>query len=76
MTTLIEDKTDFVALAKKYLGKWVAINPDTQDVVAAGDSASEVFGVAIRKGVSEPLIVFVANDYGAYVPCLQRSRAS
>ena len=70
MATLIEIKTDFVELAKKYAGQWVAIHPATHEVVASGSTAKEAFELARQAGVEDPIITSVSDDYGAYVPCL------
>ncbi|MBI4169915.1 MAG: hypothetical protein HY510_08265 [Acidobacteria bacterium] len=70
MATLLEIKTDFVELAKAYAGQWVAIDPDTNRVVASGSTAMQVFELAKQAGVSDPIITGVSDDYGAYVPCL------
>ena len=70
MVTIIEIKTDFVELAKKYAGQWVAIDPSTQAVVACGPTAKEAFELAMQAGVDDPIITGVSDDYGAYVPCL------
>ena len=64
-----EIKLDFIALAKKYAGKWVALRPDIYEVITAGSSAQEVLEAAARAGVDEPLITDVVESYGSYVPC-------
>ena len=70
MATLIEIKTDFVEIARKYAGQWVAIDPATHEVVASGSTAKEAFELARQAGVDDPIITGVSDDYGAYVPCL------
>jgi len=65
-----EIKLDFVKLAKNFAGRWVALNPDTYEVVSSGASAQEVLDKAAQVGISEPLIADVVRDYGAYVPCV------
>ena len=62
-----EIRLDFIALAKKYAGKWVALRPDTYEVITAGSSAEEVLEAAARAGVDEPLITDVVESYGSYV---------
>ena len=63
-------KIDFVWLAKEYAGRWVALNPETYQVVIVGSSAQEVLDKANEAGIEEPLITDVVADYSAYVPCL------
>ncbi len=71
MNAVYEIKLDVIALARKYAGKWVAIRPDTYEVIASGTSAEEVLAAAERAGVEEPLIADVVESYGSHVPCLQ-----
>jgi len=71
MNTVYEINLDFIALAKKYAGKWVAMRPDSYEVIASGSSAEEVLAAAERAGVEEPLITDVVESYGSYVPCAQ-----
>ena len=65
-----EIKVDFIALAKKYAGKWVALRPDTYEVITSGSSAEEILVAAAQAGVEEPLITDVVDSYGSYVPCV------
>jgi len=61
---------DFVKLANDFAGQWVALHPDTYEVIAAGASASEVLEKARQAGIEEPLITDVVDNYAAFVPCL------
>jgi hypothetical protein len=70
MNAVYEIKLDVIALARKYAGKWVAMRPDTYEVIASGTSAEEVLAAAERAGVEEPLIADVVESYGSHVPCL------
>ncbi len=65
-----ELKVDFIKLAERYAGKWVALDPHTDEVVASGDTPSEVLSAAADAGVAEPFITRVVDDYGAFVTCL------
>lgn len=67
MATIIEIGTDFVELAKRYAGQWVAIDPATNQVVASGATAKEALDLAIQAGVNDPIMTGVSDDYGAYV---------
>lgn len=69
--SIYEIKLDFIELAKKYAGRWVALRPDTYEVISDGSSADEVLAAAARAGVEEPLITDVVDSYGSYVPCVQ-----
>ena len=62
-------KADFVTLAGKYPDKWVALHPDSGDVVAVGASALEVLDAANHAGIDEPLITKILRDYRIYIPC-------
>lgn len=68
--TTTELKVDFVKLAERYAGKWVALNPKSDEVVASGDSPTEVLAAAAAAGVDEPFITRVVDDYSAFVTCL------
>ena len=69
MSTICEVKVDFLKLAKEFAGRWVALHPDTRELVAVGQSAKEVLDSALEKGVEEPVITRIADDYGTYIPC-------
>lgn len=71
MSQVVEIKTDFVRLAREHNGEWVAIHPESREVIASGSSAIEVLEIANALGVDEPLIVSVIDDYGSLVPCLR-----
>ena len=70
LDAMYELKVDFSELARHYAGRWVALNPDTYDVVSFGDDAEKVLAEANEKGLDEPLITFVVENYAAFVPCL------
>jgi len=63
--------TDFAALAEEFAGKWVALDPESGDVVAYGDSALSVLEAASAKGVKEPIINRIFDNYGAFAPWLR-----
>jgi hypothetical protein len=68
--TPYEIKVDFMELARRYAGKWVALRPDTYEVIASGSSAEEVLEAAARAGIPEPIITDVVDSYGSYVLCV------
>jgi len=68
MNAVYEIRLDFIALAREYAGKWVAMRPDTYEVIASGSSAEEVLAAAEQAGVEEPLITDVVESYGSNVP--------
>jgi hypothetical protein len=70
MPAVLELKVDFVKLSEKYSGKWVAIHPESQEVIAAGSTASAVLQAARDAGVPEPLVTRIVDDYGSYVTWL------
>lgn len=67
MSALCELKTDFVKLAERFAGMWVALHPETDEVVASGSSIEEAIEAAAAAGVTDPIITKVVDDYGAYV---------
>ena len=47
---------DRTAMAKKYKGKWVALQADRKTVVASGKNVADVLRLAQDKGVKMPII--------------------
>jgi len=66
---MYEIGVDFSELAKHYAGRWVALDPETHAVVSVGDDAEQVLIAANEKGVDEPFITYVVENYTAFVPC-------
>lgn len=58
---------DFTKSLKGYSNKWVALKPDTTQVVASGNSPKYVIASARRNGVDTPVLTRVPKDYGAYI---------
>ncbi|KKT66892.1 MAG: hypothetical protein UW60_C0017G0024 [Candidatus Woesebacteria bacterium GW2011_GWA2_44_33] len=54
-------------LIKKFGGKWVALKPDTEKVVASGKSAQRVYKEAQKKGVAIPTLFKVPTKYVPYI---------
>lgn len=54
-------------LIKKFGGKWVALKPDTEKVVASGKSAKFVYKEAQKKGVTIPTLFRVPKEYVPYI---------
>ncbi len=69
MGKVAEIKADFFALAKKFCGQWVALDPTTQDVIASAPTAKEALEAARQDGCKEPLVFKVIDNYGALAPC-------
>jgi hypothetical protein len=70
MPTTQESKIDYVALAKDHADQWVAVDPSTGAILAAGSSAREVLDLAVEAGVQDPIVTYVRRDYSIYIPCL------
>jgi len=59
---------DFTKLFRKeHLNKWVALNPAQDFVVASGNSPRKVFKESQKKGVSNPVLTFVIEDYANFI---------
>jgi len=54
-------------LIKKFAGKWVALKPDTEKVVASGSNAQRVYKSAQKKGVAIPTLFKVPTGYVPYI---------
>jgi len=50
---------DLVELSREYTGLWVAMDPETNAVVASGTSARIAMSGAKQAGVVEPLVIQV-----------------
>ena len=54
-------------LIKKFGGKWVALNPNTEKVLSSGKSAQKVYKDAQDKGVKIPTLFKVRTNYISYI---------
>ena len=54
-------------LIKKFGGKWVALKPDTESVLASGRSAQKVYHEAQKKGIKIPTLFKVPTKYVPYI---------
>ena len=61
------NSSNLLNLIKKYGGKWVAIKPETQVVVASGKKAKEVYDKALKKGINIPTLFKVPTKYVPYI---------
>jgi hypothetical protein len=60
---------DMIRLEKDYAGKWVALDPDGDTVMASGESASIVYQAAQRIGIQSPMVLWVLDNYGGLARC-------
>ena len=51
----------------QYAGRWVALDPVTNQVVADGASVREARQEAIRRGTKRPLLMVVPKSEGFFV---------
>ena len=58
---------DLSKILNKYSDGWVALKPETTDVVAAGNNLKTVIEEARKTGVDTPVITRVPKDYGTYI---------
>jgi len=54
-------------LIKKFRGKWVALKPNTEKVIASGTSAQKVYKEAQEKGEKIPTLFKVPTKYIPYI---------
>ena len=64
---LIKNDMDLKKLIKQYGGKWVAVKPQTNNVVASGGNAKEVYMNAQKKGLKIPTLFKVPTKYTPYI---------
>jgi len=67
-TPTLYERLDFIQLSQMYAGKWVALHPDTAEVIAVGASLKEVRQAVASIPVEDPIITKVEEYYGAFVP--------
>jgi len=58
---------DLSKILNRYSSKWVALRPQTTDVVAVGSSPKIVIDKARKSGVENPVLTRVPKDYGTYI---------
>ena len=58
---------DLSEVLKKYSNKWLALDENTQKVVASGQTPKQVLDHARRKGVEHPVLTKAPKDYGTYI---------
>jgi transcriptional/translational regulatory protein YebC/TACO1 len=58
---------DLSKILNKYSDKWVALKPETADVIAVGENLKLVIEKARKTGVDTPVVTRVPKDYGTYV---------
>lgn len=51
----------------KYADQWVALSPETKEIVAASQSAKEALEVALRKGERDPILTRIPKRFDSYV---------
>ena len=52
---------------RPYVGRWVAIHPETHEIVADGASLREARRVAVQQGIERPLLMMVPESDGFFV---------
>jgi len=60
---------DLSKILNKYSDEWVALKPETTDVVAVGNNLNKVIEKARKTGVASPVVTRVPKDYGTYILC-------
>ena len=58
---------DLSKILKRYSSKWIALKPQTTNVVAVGRSPKIVIEKARKSGVDNPVLTRVPKDYGTYI---------
>jgi hypothetical protein len=52
---------------QRYIGKWVALHPKTNVVVAAGTSLTEARRKAVKQGIKHPRLMIVPKSQSYFV---------
>ncbi|KKQ52513.1 hypothetical protein A2865_03635 [Candidatus Woesebacteria bacterium RIFCSPHIGHO2_01_FULL_39_17] len=59
--------TSLEILIKNFGGKWVALKPDTEQVLSSGKDIKRVYKEAQKKGVDIPTLFKVPSKYIPYI---------
>ena len=59
--------TSLEILIKHFGGKWVALKPDTEQVLSSGKDIKRVYKEAQKKGVDIPTLFKVPSKYIPYI---------
>lgn len=57
--------TNTLLMAKKYRGKWVALESKSGKVVGVGKTAKLAYAISQKKGIKEPVLTKIPKNYGA-----------
>ena len=69
MPVLHEIKVDFMSLSREFPGKWVALDPESGEVLVVGATVEEISAMVAEKKIEDPLITKISADYSMYVSC-------
>lgn len=58
---------DFTKIYKSYKGKWVALSPDENKVLAAGNTLKKILDSAKKKGHTHPIVMKIPPSVVPYV---------
>jgi hypothetical protein len=64
---MTKQSADLSKKLRGYSSEWVALEPKTSKVVAAGKTPKNVIEKARKKGVESPVLTKVPKDYGTYI---------
>lgn len=51
----------------RYADTWVALSPETREVICSSQSAKEVHRIAVSKGESDPILTRVPKRFDSYI---------
>lgn len=51
----------------EYADRWVALSPETKEIISAASSAKEALKLALRKGESDPILTRIPKRFDSYV---------
>lgn len=58
---------DLSKILKSYSSIWLALEPNSLQVVATGKKPGIVLQAARKKGISHPVLTRAPKDYGTYI---------
>ena len=52
---------------KRYAENWVALSPETKEIISFSSSAKEALEIAISKGEKDPILTLIPKRFDSYI---------
>ncbi len=58
---------DFTKISKNFSDTWLALKPDSVEVVASGKDPKKVLEKSWSKGITSPVLMRAPKNFGTYI---------